>query len=207
MWKQIKSLTGHGIQNEWYHQFLEGTRNTEFLANRINDFFTTLTDHFQPLTPPVSSTQIPVELLVTEEEVYQSLPSINTIKAVEPDDIPNKLLKDFSFELAPVIKDIYNQSLKEAYVPTLLKSSIVIPIPKIVPPKDIESDLRTISLTCAIAKVMAGFTCTRLLSQLNRKMDPRQYARRGHSTTDALLYMLQAIYEAISCCSYLPESM
>ena len=104
-----KKLAGHGIQNERYHQFLEGTRNTEFLANRVNDFFTTLTDHFQPLTPPVSSTQILVELLVTEEEVYQSLPSINTTKAVEPDDIPNKLLKDFSFELAPVIKDIYKE--------------------------------------------------------------------------------------------------
>ena len=71
-WKQIKSLTGQGTQNEWYHQLLEGTKNTEFLANRINDFFTSLTDHFQPLTPPVSSTQTPVELLVTEE-VYQSL--------------------------------------------------------------------------------------------------------------------------------------
>ena len=33
-------------------------------------------------------------------------------KAIGPDDIPNKLRKDFSFELAPVIKDIYNQSLK-----------------------------------------------------------------------------------------------
>ena len=65
------------------------------------------------------------------------------------------------------------------------------------PPKDVESDLRPISLTCTIAKVMEGFTCTRLLSQLNGKMDPRQYARRGHSTTDALLYMLQAIYEAV----------
>ena len=138
-------MTGQGIQNEWYHQFLEGTKNTEFLANRINDFFASLTDHFQPLTPPVSSTQIPVELLVTEE-VYQSLPSIDTTKAVAPDDIPNKLLKDFSFELAPVIKDIYNQSLKEAYVLTLLKSSIVI----IVPTKDVENDLRPISLTCTI---------------------------------------------------------
>ena len=147
-WKQIKSLTGQGIQNDWYHQFLEGTKNTEFLANRINDFFTSLTDHFQPLTPPVSSTQFPVELLVTEE-VYQSLLSIDTIKAVGSDDIPNKLLKDFSFELAPVIKDIYNQSLKDAYVPTLWKSSIVIPIPKIVPPKDVESDLRpTLSHRC-----------------------------------------------------------
>ena len=51
------------------------------------------------------------------------------------------------------------------------------------------------SLTCTIAE---GFICTRLLSQLNgKKIDPRQYARRGHSTTDALLYTLQAIYEAV----------
>ena len=44
---------------------------------------------------------------------------------------------------------------------------------------------------------MEGFTCTRLLSQLNGKMDPGEYARRGHSTTDAILFMLQAIYEAV----------
>ena len=44
---------------------------------------------------------------------------------------------------------------------------------------------------------MEGFTCTRVLSQLNGKMDPRQYARGGHSTTDALLYMLLAIYETV----------
>ena len=49
-----------------------------------------------------------MELLVTEEEVYQSLLSIDTTKAIGPDDIPNKLFKDFSFELAPVIKDISN---------------------------------------------------------------------------------------------------
>ena len=39
--------------------------------------------------------------------------------------------------------------------------------------------------------------CSGLLSQLDRKIDPRQYARKGHSTTDALLYMLQAIYETV----------
>ena len=37
---------------------------------------------------------------------------------------------------------------------------------------------------------MEGFTCS-------GKIDPRQYARKGHSTTDALLYMLQAIHEAV----------
>ena len=44
---------------------------------------------------------------------------------------------------------------------------------------------------------MEGFTCTRLLPQLEDKLDPCQYARKNHSTTDALLYTLQAIYEAV----------
>ncbi|CAB4025907.1 Hypothetical predicted protein, partial [Paramuricea clavata] len=48
-----------------------------------------------------------------------------------------------------------------------------------------------------MAKVMEGFTCTRLLKDLEGEIDPRQYARKGHSTTDALLYMMQTIHEAL----------
>ena len=77
-------------------------------------------------------------------------------KAVGPDNIPNKILKDFAPELAPIIQDIYNQSLKEGYTPSLLKSPIVTPIPKVTPPRTIESDLRRISLTCTLPKVMDG---------------------------------------------------
>ena len=105
-------------------------------------------------------------------------PYLNVAKAVGPDNIPNKLFKDFAHELAPVIRNIYNQSLRERYIPSLLKSAIVTPIPKVNPP---------ISLTCTLAKVMEGFTCNKLLLQLHGKIDLRQFARRGHSTTDALL--------------------
>ena len=89
--------------------------------------------------------------------------------------------------------------LKRIFVLSLLKSSIVTPIPKVTPPREIKSDLRPISPTCTLAKVMEGFTCNRLLPQLHGKIDPRQFARRGHSTTDALLFMSQAIYEAVDC--------
>ncbi|CAB4025283.1 Hypothetical predicted protein, partial [Paramuricea clavata] len=87
--------------------------------------------------------------------------------------------------------------MKEANIPSPLKSSIVIPVPKISPPQTIENDLRPISLTSSMAKVMEGFTCTRLLKDLEGKIDPRQYARKGHSTTDALLYMMQTIHEVL----------
>ena len=43
---------------------------------------------------------------------------------------------------------------------------------------------------------MEGFARTRLVSQLSDKLDPRQYAREGHSTSDTLIYLLQEIHEA-----------
>ena len=122
-WRQIKSLTGQDIQQEWYYQFLEDTMNTKLLANKINDFFASLADHLTPLTRDSPSSLVLQEIFVSNEEVFRSLSSLNVAKAVGPDNIPNKLFKDFAHELAPVIRNIYNQSLRERYIPSLLKSS------------------------------------------------------------------------------------
>ena len=45
---------------------------------------------------------------------------------------------------------------------------------------------------------MEGFPRSRLVSQISDKLDPREYmyAREGHSSKDALIYLLQAIHEA-----------
>ena len=135
--------------------------NTKLLANKINDFFVSLTDHFTPLTGDSPPSLVPQELFVSNEEVFRSLSSLNVAKAVGPDNIPNKQLKDFAHKLAPVIRN--NQSLKEGYIPSLLKSFIVTPILKVNPPREIKSDLQPIALTCTLAKVKEGFTCNKLL--------------------------------------------
>ena len=194
----VESLTGQDIQQEWYHQFLGDTVNTKLHANKTNDFFVSLTDYFIPLTPDSSPSLVAQELFVSNEEVFRSLSSLNVAKAVGPDNITNELLKDFVHESAPVIWNIYNQSLREGYIPSLLKSPIVTPIPKVNPPREIKSDLRPISLTCTLAKVIEDLRAMTTAS-IKWKNRPRQFARRGHSTTDALVFMLQAIYEAVDC--------
>ena len=133
-WREIKRLSGQDIKHEWHHQFLEEHMHIKSLANSINDIFVDLTNDFEPLTTGGPAPYVPELLLVTQHEVYCALSSINTSKAVGPDNIPNKLLKDFAFELALVIQDIYNQSLKDGNIPLPLKSSIVNPIPKETPP-------------------------------------------------------------------------
>jgi hypothetical protein len=151
-WKEMKKLCGQNVQQEWYHQFLDNNMDIESLANKVNDFFVSLTDHFTPLSQPTLPMEIPEEFLVTESEVFKALSSLQINKAIGPDNITNRILKEFAPELAPVIRNIYNQSMKEANIPSPLKSSIVIPIPKISPPQTIENDIRPISRTSSMAK-------------------------------------------------------
>ena len=128
--------------------------------------------------------------------MQDSLSSLNVGKAIGPDMIPNRALKEFAPELAPLIMDIYNCSLREGYVPDLLRRSIINSLPKVSSPQEIQADLRPISLTCTLAKVIEGFALSWLVAQISENLDPRQYAWEGHSTTDASIYILQAIYEA-----------
>ena len=106
------------------------------------------------------------ELLVTNWEAYKALHDIKTRKAAGPDGIHSVVLKLFAFEPGPVVADLYNSMLREGFIPPLLKSSIVHPLPKVTPPKCIEDDVRPISLTCRLAKVLEGFTLARALGGL-----------------------------------------
>ena len=71
--------------------------------------------------------------------------------------------KEFAFELSPVLADIYNSSFEQGYVPAQLKQAIVFPVPKCRPPASVESDLRPVSLTSPVAKVLEGFSAKSLL--------------------------------------------
>ena len=107
----------------------------------------------------------------------------------------NWVLKEFAPEHAPVIMDIYNCSLREGYIPDLLKRSIIIPLPKVSPPQEIQTDLRPISLTCTLAKVMEEF-CAQQACRANFGRTHASTQGRGTPATDVLIYNLQAIHEA-----------
>jgi hypothetical protein len=80
-----------------------------------------------------------------------ALLEIQERNSVGSDEIPNWLLK------TSAVCCIYNSSIREGYVPTLWKNADVLPLGKIPQPKFIESDLRPISLTPVLSKVLEGF--------------------------------------------------
>ena len=115
-WKEVKNLSGlSNNEGQWYQQLIDGTTvdSVDTLCERINQFFIGLTSGFVPLSPDdvdsfaVNTSEIPDELFVSPREANIALRSIKLKKAPGPDGIPNIILKQFAFELAPVIADIY----------------------------------------------------------------------------------------------------
>ena len=96
-----------------------------------------------------------------------------------------------------MISDLYNSSLQQGIFPNLLKRSFVIPIPKTSPPKLMEEDLRPISLTSQVSKIMEGFSLESLMSEVADKLDKKQFALPRKSTAQALVYLLHQIHAAL----------
>ena len=99
-------------------------------------------------------------------------------------------MKEFAFELGPVISDICNASLREGYIPSLLKSANGRPLPKQTPACSIQDDVRPVSLTCQVAKVLEGLTLAKILPLLLTKLDSKQFAVAGKSTVQAVVYFI-----------------
>ena len=161
------------------------------LCDRINDVFVNLTLEFVPLTPDdvadIAGESIPPELLTTPWEAEKALRGIKIKKAPGPDGLPNVVLKEFVYDLGLVISDMYNASLRRGFLPPLLKSADVRPLPKQKPARSVEKDIRPVSLTCQVAKVMESFTL----------LDLKQFSLSGRSTTQALVYLLHLALEAL----------
>lgn len=199
-WKEIKLLGGLSSHQTWFHQLLSDDYPTcSELAESYNDFLVGLTAHFKPLVCRDVSEEIqpPDHLLIGEREVYSALRRIKTTKSPGPDGIPNKLLKIFALELAPVICHIYNSSLQQGTFPQNLKRSLVVPIPKTSHPRSMEEDLRPISLTAQIGKIMEGFILDSLLVEVSGKLDKKQFALPNKSTTQALVYFMHLILSGL----------
>ena len=107
---------------------------------------------------------------MSTHQAFCALRSIKVEKSPGPDKVPNRIWKEFAFELAPVVRERYNTSLVEGVVPCAWKQSLVVPVPKVSPPKVLEEDLRPISLTALLAKIMEGFTYDSLARQVLGQM-------------------------------------
>ena len=73
------------------------------------------------------------------------------------DCIDNKLLRTLADVLAAPICSVINSSIREGFISEQWKISRVSVLPKVKPIRNIENDIRPISITCPISKVAEFF--------------------------------------------------
>ena len=165
------------------------------LANFINNSFLEPMVDFSALnsidyTIDNSGDQIPD--LVTPWSTYLKLISFNPSKAPGPDNIPNRIFRDFAHILAYPVPVLLNSSFQDQKLPDMWKLANVTPVPKNKPVTDINQHLRPISLTCSLSKLTEELIIEKFVAPaILESIDQNQYGGVPKSSaTIALISML-----------------
>ena len=164
------------------------------LANFINRAFSNIASDLAPTSCcplPIPVEEIPDKFFISVSSVQKALSTINVNKSSGPDNIPNWLLKNNCYALSEPICHIFNTSVQEGSIPALWKCADVIPLPKTSSVKSAEDDLRPISLTTVLSKILENYICTWLWPYISECTDPNQYGCiKNSSTTHALIRLV-----------------
>ena len=106
------------------------------------------------------------EEVLTEEEVSRRFRLVSQRSACGPDVIPGAVLKHCQDSLAPVFTTLFQRSLESGHIPSIWKSSNVVPVPKEPSPSAL-NDYRPIALTSIPFKCIK-----RLLAATQSFQDP-----------------------------------
>uniref|UniRef100_A0A665T724 Reverse transcriptase domain-containing protein n=1 Tax=Echeneis naucrates TaxID=173247 RepID=A0A665T724_ECHNA len=205
VWDGVNTITGHRVKTVTARGSVEE-------ANRLNNFFnrfdqhTTLPPSLQPPPPPPlppvhllhNNNAVPFSPLpsphpspcITADQVRGELRKLHPRKAAGPDKVSPRLLKTCAAELGEPLQHVFNLSLQLGKVPTLWKTSCIVPVPKKNRPSEL-NDFRPVALTSQLMKTLERLFLNLLRPQVQHAQDPLQFAyRAGVGVEDAILYLL-----------------
>ena len=156
-----------------------------------------MNDHFLSISadlPPLDLTSLPAYLpapqpvpTITSLEVCFQLLKVKPFKSHGLDGIPNRIIKEFAYELAEPVCAIFNESLCSNIVPSLWKDASIIPIPK-TQSVCCEDELRPIALTACLSKILEDFVVKWMMDDIRSKIDPKQFGCLKGSSTNFCLF-------------------
>ena len=138
------------------------------MTNQINRFFQQVAADLCPLSEPTTlpPSNLPLsEFIIDQSAVERKLSRISIHKAPGPHGLPNWIIRDFCCQLSGPVYAIFNASIREGIVPARWKEANVIPAPKAHPPQLIEANLRPISLTATLSKLLESFVGSWILDK------------------------------------------
>ena len=209
-WKLVKQLSNmnkksHGIKILVSN---DDTIITDDLdkANLLNSFFASqsIIDESNATLPVnnelnIGNKPILERIAITEADVKDILSILDTTKAVGPDFISPRLLKEASVELAKPLCKLFNLSLTKQIFPNEWKTANVVPVFKKDDPQKV-NNYRPISLLSVVSKVFEKCVYKYLHNFIvtNKLLSPHQsgFCERD-STINQLLYIYNEFSHAL----------
>ena len=207
-WKTIKRISGYKASNCTVYNnlcFNNEPVNASNLSETINNFLVSISDGIPCLDPSILDCMrgslgpvVPDDFIIPEYAVYRSLCNLKLNKATGPDGLSNRLLKSLADQFCGPLCSIINCSIRTGFVPSQWKIACVTPIPKIIPPINIENHLRPISITSSLSKIAESFICRFFDDTFRNHCDPNQFGGvKGKSTTLALIKFSHYLFKCL----------
>lgn len=184
--KQTQTITHSGIADEDKQRIVEEA-NQYFasvgmcLADKIP--YTAL----QPIREQTTAT-LNLET-VSAADVKRTIAALRLSPSTGFDQVQTKIFKTCTDELVEGVTDVINSSIRQSCVPSDLKVSKVVAIPKIPMGKEF-SDYRPINIPCVTDKILQKIINNQLVDHLDRHslISSRQYGFRPKSNTQTALF-------------------
>ena len=154
-------------------------------AGEFNGQFTdvfTKTEHSQV---PLLNRKAPFmeDIVISKEGVTKLLKGLNPSKALGPDELHPRVLKELASELGPVFAHLFQQSIDSGEIPKEWSLANICPLFKKAD-RSLACNYRPVSLTCVPCKLLEHIVCSNIMSHLDhhKLLSDRQHAfRKSHS--------------------------
>ena len=123
------------------------------------------------------------DIAVSRDEVIKLLKGLNPSKALRPDELHPRVLKELATELGPVFAHLFQQSIDTGEIPKEWSLANICPLFK-KSDRSLACNYRPVSLTCVPCKLPEHIVCSNIMAHLDeyKLLSDRQHAfRKGHS--------------------------
>ena len=179
----LKRRNGNGVAESELEQ-----------ADELNGQFTDVFNKNEHSQVPLPNRSAPFmnDIVVSAVGVTKLLKGLNPSKALGPDELHPRVLKELASELGPVFAHLFQQSIDTGEIPKEWSLANICPLFK-KGDRSLACNYRPVSLTCVPCKLLEHIVCSNIMAHLDehKLLSDRQHAfRKRHSCETQLITVI-----------------